>query len=82
MKTINSASTLDDLKALVDTPEVSPDMPKIGDKALLSAVFGRMVHPTMPTTEHELDQGKITRVVFDWWHEMQWKAGKVCLAAT
>lgn len=76
-KIIDTAPTLNDLKSLVDEPNPFPDMPKIGDRVLLSSVFGRMVHPINWQKEHEINVDTITRVTFDWWHEMCWKAGQV-----
>lgn len=61
-------------------PDVAAGMPELGTRCLLQAVHGRMVHPTLPDALHELAPGKITRAVFDWWHQMQWLAGKVKLA--
>lgn len=77
-------ATKTDIANLKEILEVAPDvaagLPDLGAKCLLQAVHGRMVHPTLPDAAHELAPGKITRAVFDWWHQMQWLAGKVKLA--
>lgn len=74
--------TLTEVKAVVASDvEVAPNMPKVGDRVMLQANFGRMVNPLQPTTEQELDIDKITKTTFDAWHEVQWKAGKLRNAA-
>lgn len=76
-----SGSQLAEIKAAVDGDvHVYPDMPEIGEKCLLRAVFGRMVNPLAPEPVNELAPEKITRAVFDTWHRTQWLAGKIALA--
>ena len=58
---------------------VAPNMPALGERVLLTALFGRMVHPEKPEVEHELDVGKLTRAIFDWWHANLWRAGRIQL---
>ena len=82
-KTADIATKTDiaNLKEILEVaPDVAAGLPDLGAKCLLQAVHGRMVHPTLPDALHELAPGKITRAVFDWWHQMQWLAGKVKLA--
>jgi len=57
--------------------EGAPGMPKIGEKCLIEAVYGRMINPNQPAAEFHLDKGRITKVTFDEWHTIQWKAGKI-----
>lgn len=78
-KTTETGGTnLENMKAIAGGDvTVYPDMPAIGEKALLESVFGRLVHPHRPTADQELDIGKITKTEFDGWHQMQWEAGKI-----
>ena len=65
----------------VPTPKV--ETPKEGEKALLSAVYGYLVHPEAKDAKgrhQSFDTGEITAVVFDWWHKIQFEAGKLILA--
>lgn len=70
-------TSLEDAKMLVPDYPVAPSMPEAGDRVLLTAVFGRMVHPEKPEIEQELDVDKLTRVTFDWWHANLWRAGRI-----
>ena len=66
------------LAQIVDSDiKVYDNMPKIGDKVMLEAVFGRMVNPGKPSPADELAPGKITKAVFDEWHAVQWRFGKI-----
>lgn len=72
-------TTIEIAKALTTDYPVAPSMPALGDRVLLTAIFGRMVHPEKPETDQELDVDKLTRVTFDWWHANLWRAGRVKL---
>lgn len=72
-------TSLEDAKMLVPDYPVAPSMPQAGDRVLLTAIFGRMVHPEKPEVEQELDVDKLTRVTFDWWHTNLWRAGRIKL---
>jgi hypothetical protein len=73
-----SSGELAAVAQIVDSDiKVYPDMPKVGDKVMLEAVFGRMVNPGKPDEANELAPGKITRAVFDEWHAVQWRFGKI-----
>ena len=76
---LNVASgELQAMKQIADSDvKVYDDMPKIGDKCMLEAVFGRMVNPGKPGEADELAPGKITKAVFDEWHKTQWRFGKI-----
>lgn len=75
----SGTTSLEDAKVLATDHPVAPDMPALGQRVLLTAIFGRMVHPEKPEIEQELDVGKLTRVTFDWWHTNLWRAGRVQL---
>lgn len=72
-------TSLEAAKALTTDYPVAPSMPAPGDRVLLTAIFGRMVHPEKPEVDQELDVGKLTRVSFDWWHANLWRAGRIQL---
>lgn len=74
------SGTLADIKDTFagDFP-VAPNMPALGERVLLTALFGRMVHPEKPEVSQELDVGKLTKVTFDWWHANMWRAGRIQL---
>lgn len=51
---------------------------KLGDTVHLRAVHGRMVHPEAPFTEFDTNTSQ--KVKFDWWHKIQFDAGKLELS--
>ena len=75
----DGVESLESAKFLMTDFPVAPDMPALGERALLTALFGRMVHPEKPEVDQELDVGKLTRVTFDWWHANMWRAGRIQL---
>lgn len=72
-------TSLEVARALTTDHPVAPGMPALGERVLLTAIFGRMVHPEKPETDQELDVDKLTRVTFDWWHANLWRAGRIKL---
>lgn len=63
------------VKLPVGADPVLPNCPKVGERVLLTAVHGRLIHPyQLPT---EFNPGDFTKVDVDEWVRTQFNAGKL-----
>ena len=76
----STSKVLESIQSVIDSDyPVQPNMPALGARVLLSAIFGLMCHPEKGDAKNNIDVGQLTPVTFDWWHANMWRAGRVKL---